>query len=367
MKRQKILFLLCFSCLCFSCKKEKKTSEDSFNRKAMLENYAKNLIQPSYIDLQNKVSVLKTATSAFIQNTTLDNLQSMQLAWEEAYKTFQYANAYNFGPAGEQGLMKGLVEEIGTFPVSPTKIEDAITNNNANFNDFNRDARGFLTVEYLIFNLNNDNNAILTAFNNNLNRKNFLSGVVDNIQQRVDAVLSAWNGSYYNDFIQSDGTSSGSSTSLLYNEFIKSFESIKNYKLGIPLGKMAGQTQSEPTLVEAYYSGKSLDMIKVHLQAIENIWYGKDKNGNDGIGFYEYLESVEGGKQLIENTKNQWNAVMSTLNAVPSSPSLSTQIQNAPLPVENLHTEIQKHTRFFKSDMSSLLGIAITYSSGDGD
>jgi uncharacterized protein len=40
--------------------------------------------------------------------------------------------------------------------------------------------------------------------------------------------------------------------------------------------------------------------------------------------------------------------------------------QNHPT-VDALHTELQKHTRFFKSDMSSLLGIAITFSSGDGD
>mgnify|MGYP007059449494 CR=1 FL=1 len=35
--------------------------------------------------------------------------------------------------------------------------------------------------------------------------------------------------------------------------------------------------------------------------------------------------------------------------------------------LENLHTEMQKLTRFFKSELSSLLGISITYSSGDGD
>jgi len=367
MKTKKIsLILFCVSCLLLSCKKEQKQSEDSFNRKAMLENYAKNLIKPAFTELQNKLNTLKTASSDFIQNTNVTTLQNLQTAWEEAYTAFQYANAYNFGPAGEQGITKSLVEEVATFPASATKIENAIMNNNANFNDFNRDARGFLTVEYLIFDVNGNNNAVLTAFANT-NRKNFLSGAVDNIQQRIDAVVNAWNGSYYNEFINAEGSSAGSSTALLYNEFVKSFESIKNYKLGIPLGKRPGQTTTEPTLVEAYYSGKSLKMLQNHLQSIENIWYGKDKNGNDGIGLYEYLESVEGGKQLIESTKTQWNAVKTVLNSIPSTPSVSTQIQNAPAPIENLHTEIQKHTRYFKSDMSSLLGIAITYSSGDGD
>lgn len=367
--RTKKILLLCFTCvLCvlYGCKKEKKQNEDSFNRKAMLENYAKNLIKPAFIELQNKVNTLKTTVSDFVQNTNLTTLQNLQSAWQDAYIAFQYVNAYNFGPAGEEGITKALVEEIGTFPVSTVKIENAIANNNANFNDFNRDARGFLTLEYLIFDFNNDNNAVLSAFSNP-NRKNFLTGVVDNIEQRVNSVANAWNGTYYTDFINADGSSAGSSTALLYNEFVKSFESIKNYKLGIPLGKRPGQTSTEPTLVEAYHSGKTLTMLQNHLQAIENIWYGKDKNGNDGIGLYEYLESVEGGKTLIENTKTQWNAVKNALNAIPDTPTISMQIQNAPVPLENLHTELQKHTRFFKSDMSSLLGIAITYSSGDGD
>lgn len=366
MKTRNIFLLITVSFLLWSCKKEKKQSEDQFNRKMMLENYAKNLIKPDFIELQTKVNLLKSASSAFVQNTNLTTLQNLQSVWEETYTAFQYVNAYNFGPAGEEGITKSLVEEVATFPVSATKIESVIANNNANFNDFNRDARGFLTMEYLIFDVNGDNNSILTAFSST-NRKNFLLGVTDNIKQRIDAVVTAWNGSYYNDFINADGSSAGSSTSLLYNEFVKSFESVKNYKLGIPLGKRPGQTTTEPTLAEAYYSGKTLKMLQAHLQNIENIWYGKSRNGNDGIGLYEYLESTEGGKQLIESTKTQWNAVKNALNAIPDTPKISVQIQTAPAPVENLHTELQKHTRFFKSDMSSLLGIAITYSSGDGD
>lgn len=350
-----------------ACKKEKKQSEDGFNRKAMLENYAKSLIRPAYLDLQAKVELLLTAATNFTQNVNLTNLQNLQTAWTEAYVAFQYANAYNFGPAGEEGIRKALVEEIATFPVSTTKIENAIANNNANFNDFNRDARGFLAIEYLIFDLNDNNSAILSAFSSSSNRRDFLIGAINNLKQRIDNVVNAWNGAYYNDFINSDGSSAGSSTALLYNEFVKSFESIKNYKLGVPLGKRPGQTTTEPQRVEAYYSGKTLTMLQHHLKAIEHIWYGKDKNGDDGIGFYEYLQSVEGGNQLIQSTVTQWNSVLNALNAIPAVPPISTQIQTAPVPVENLHTELQKHTRFFKSDMSSLLGIAITYSSGDGD
>ncbi len=363
---RKVLLIAVCSLLFSACKKNNSEPSERFDRAKMLENYAQNLIKPAYQDLQNQVNTLKTASDAFIANTNLQNLQTLQSAWENAYISWQYANAYNFGPAGEQGIRKGLIEEIGTFPVSESKIENAITNNNANFNDFNRDARGFLALEYLIFHLSNDNNAILANFSS-ANRKNFLSGVVNHIKTRVDEVVAAWNGSYFNEFISNVGTDVGSSTSQLYNEFVKSFESIKNFKAGLPLGRRPGQTQAEPTRVEAYYSGKTRQMIGEHLKAIENIYYGKAKDGSDGIGLKEYLENVEGGGNLIASTENQWVVVKNTFNAVPQTPRISEQILSSPTAFDNLHTELQRHTRFFKSDMSSLLGIAITFSSGDGD
>ena len=360
------ILILVFLVVISACKNKNSDPAERFDRAKMLENYAQNLIKPAFQDLQSQVNILQAATNNFVQNTDLQNLQSLQTAWENAYLSWQYASAYNFGPAGEQGLRKGLIEEIGTFPVSETKIEDAIAGGNANFNDFNRDARGFLAVEYLIFNLNEDNAAILANFAST-NRKNFLLGAVSNLKTRIDEVVAAWNASYLNEFISNAGTDAGSSTSQLYNEFVKSFESIKNFKLGLPLGKRPGQTQAEPTRIEAYYSGKTLKMIREHLQAVENIWYGKDKNGNDGIGFKEYLGSVEGGTNLIVSTENQWLAVREALNAIAPSPRISTQIISTPTALDKLHNELQKHTRFFKSDMSSLLGIAITFSSGDGD
>jgi uncharacterized protein len=350
----------------WSCDPKKSEPESSFDRTKMLDNYANNLIKPAFLDLQNQINILKNNADAFVQNTNTQNLTNLQTAWENAYTAWQYTNAYNIGVASEQGLQKSILEEIATFPISTTKIENAITNNNANFSDFNRDARGFLAIEYLVFSLNDDNNAILTLFNNT-NRKNFLTNAIQNLKIRLDNVVNAWNNGFTSEFIQNNGTDVGSSTSILYNEFVKSFEQIKNLKVGLPLGKKSTQIQIFPDKVEAYYSGKTLKMLTNNITAIENIWRGKSKNGNLGISFRDYLANVEGGNALINSTETQLTAIKNALNNVSTTTRISTQVQNSPTAFDNLHTELQKHTRFFKSDMSSLLGIAITYASGDGD
>lgn len=356
------------SALIVACgKSDSGGSSNNFDRKAMLQNYADNLIKPALNDFQSKINTLKTATDAFTTAPDADKLTTLQTAWDDAYSSWMYANAYSFGPAGEEGIRKGLVEEIGTWPVNTTTIENNITTNNTALSEYNRDNRGLDAVDYLINDLNGNNNAIITAFTGSANRKTYLTAVVNKIKTQVDAVLTEWNGAYAAAFVANDGTDVGSSTGEFYNEFIKSFESIKNFKVGIPLGKQAGQTATEPTKVEARYSRKSLKYIRLHVQAIDDIWNGRSKTGVDGIGWKEYLDAVTGGKDLITRTEDQMAAIKTALNAIPDSPSLEEQISTNNAALVTLYTELQKHIRNYKSDMSSLLGIAITFSSNDGD
>jgi len=353
--------------LAVGCDKNGKDPTNNFDRGAMLRNYADNLIAPAFGSVQSKLSSLKVVAEGFNTVLSSDALEVLQAEWANAYTEWQYANAYNFGPAGEDGLRKGLIEEVGTFPASESKIEAVIAAGTWNLNDFERDARGFLALEYLIFGKNQSNDEIVAAFANSASRRAYLLALCQNLNDRVGDVQNAWNGSYRTQFVQNAGTDVGSSTSQLYNEFVRSYESIKNFKLGLPLGKRTGQTQAEPHLVEAYYSGQTLTMLKAHVAAIEDIWLGRSRTGQDGIGFREYLDNVEGGKDLIVSTEAQLAALKSALANVPESPALSEQISGDKSFLEALYVEFSKMTRFFKSDMSSLLGIAITYSSGDGD
>jgi predicted lipoprotein len=353
--------------LMISCGKNGEDPKSDFDRKSMLQNLANNLIQPAFKDLQQKVDILKANCDNFVAATNEANLLSLQIAWDDAYSSWMYANAYNVGPAGEEGIRKTLVEEIGTWPANITTIENNILSNNVSLNDFYRDNRGFNAIEYLIFDSNSSPNKITVAFSTSENRKNYLSAIVAKLKGQVDAVVKGWESGYATNFIMNDGTSVGSSTALFYNEFVRSYESIKNFKVGVPLGKRAGQISTDPTKVEARFSGKSLKYLKLHILAIDDIWNGRTKSGEDGIGWKEYLDQVTGGKELIVQTEAQMEVLKSSLNNIPDTPSFEEQINSNFQALAQLHTELQKHTRNYKSDMSSLLGIAITFSSGDGD
>jgi len=350
-----------------ACDPKGGSDTPNFDRKAMLQDYVTNLIRPAYGDLRAKAQTLHDAAQAFESAPSLSALQTLQNAWQTTAIAWQYANAFNFGPAGEEGLRKSLVEEIGTFPANSAKINAAMAAGTWNLNDFNRDARGLPAIEYLIFPAAGDDAAVLAAFNASPARGQYLTALTQDLRARVAAVHDAWLGNYATDFVENAGTDAGSSTSQLYNEMVRSFEALKNFKLGLPMGRRPGQTMPEPQLVEAPYSGASLVLLGHHFNAIEGIWRGKNAAGVEGIGFRAYLENVEGGPALIQSTEAQLAAARAALEAVPEAPVLSEQIAQSPAAVEALYIEIQKLTRYLKSDMSSLLGIAITYSSGDGD
>jgi len=358
-------FLLLLLVALASCDGGGDTTDD-FDRSAMLSDYATKMIQPALSDLAAASQGLSNAVELFTGAPTETNLETVQEKWTTAYLAWQNANSYNFGPAGEAGTRKGLIEEIGTFPASTTKIEDRISSGVWNFTDFDRDARGFLAMEYLIFRRDNNNAAIVNAFSVN-NRRVYLKDLAADLKSRIDLVKDNWQGDYLMGFIENDGTDVGSSTSVIYNEFVKSFEALRNFKLGLPLGKRPGQVQTEPQLVECYYSGVSRAALLLDYYNCLDFWYGRVSGGEDFTGFREYLLAVEGGPALVESTEAQIAKTTTAILAIPTTPDLADLISQNNPQVDSLYTELQKLTRFFKSDMSSVLGISITFSSGDGD
>lgn len=367
-------FIFCASAILilWGCGSENgnNTTPDSFNRVSLLTYYADSLIIPEYIKLDNKVNSLKVAVSEFVASPSENTLSNAKSVWKEAYGQWQVCSPFNFGPA--QGTFGTLLEDIGTFPIRVTGdqtkkgIEEYIAAGDNSLNNFARDTRGFLGVEYLLY--ESESSIVIAKFTGDegKKRRDYVMAILNDIVNKIHSVNTQWS-SFRAEFINNNGTDAGSSTSELYNEFVKSFESLKNYKYGLPLGTRPGQTQSEPDKVEAYYSGTDFVMSKKHWESIERLWHGKTTNGYDGIGFEEYVASAVNGKDLVNSTNAQIQSINNAFGKFPASMSLSTAIVSNRAAVESINTELQKLTRFIKSDMSSLLGISITYSSGDGD
>lgn len=352
--------LFCLSLL-MGCNDTENGPEVTFDRAEMLENMADNIILPRLQAFQSEATELHAAVNAFAQDVNAENLAAARSAWADAAEDWQYVSAFGFGPGD---LSLGPIGSVlGTFPADASAIEQAIAAQDFSLNNFRRDVRGLYALEYLLYGPqpNQDNTLSFYQASEGAARLAYLQAVSDNLNTNTGQVVSEWQSGYRSSFIENDGTSAGSSAAQLFNAFSQDFEVLKNFKVGLPAGNRSGQTSAEPTKVEAYYSGMSRQLLDDHFNSVVSLW-----EGGDGPGFREYLLSVEGGPALVQATEEQIIQVEQDLASLPDEP-LSQLIEQDAASVDNLYTELQKLTRFFKSDMSSLLGIAITYNSGDGD
>ncbi|MEM0941205.1 MAG: imelysin family protein [Bacteroidota bacterium] len=363
-----ILALFFFAALT-SCKDDDESGnggespppEVTFDRSVFLEDMATELIIPNFEALENSTDSLALATENFTTDATEENLAVLREAWVEAVTDYQHCSAFGFGP-GDLTLGP-FASVLGVFPVDEFEVEQNINDENFDLvNTFSRDIRGFYTVEYLIYGKGETDAELISAFDQE--RKDYLTLIVDELDETFKSIVDEWNTSYLDEFISNDGTSSGSPTSLLYNEFVKDYENMKNFKVELPAGLTAGQETVDPTLVEAYYSGISTELIEHNFENSKNIWYGRTRDGEDIEGFQEYLDSVEGGPDLIVTTIAAIARIDDAIAAVPEG-KLSDHVETDE--VETLRNELQDNTANFKSSMSSLLGINITFNSGDGD
>jgi len=354
------------SMLLFGCKKkEEENTLATYNRSALLTHYHDRLIMPAFQSLDDAAKALEMASIRFANEPTSANLLQARARLDSAFKFFQYVYAFDFGPAE---LPSGtLTQEIGTFPVDTNQIEAYIAVSDTSFNNFRRDTRGLNALDYLLWGKKQRQLDIMLSVDTVASKRAYIRAVARHLSAQVALAKANWS-NYKSTFVGSTGTEAGSSIANLFNTFNIGFETLKNFKLGLPLGRRAGQAQAEPNKVEAYFSGKSTGYALRHFQHILQVWEGMGANGIDGPGFREYLLAAkEPGARLVSDTEIQVNKAIVSGNNLPLNQPLSGLISANDQRVFDFFNELMATTRFFKSEMASLTGIAISYSSGDGD
>lgn len=349
-----------------SCGSDTGPIVDSYDRTSMLTELSDEVIVPSYDSARVALSELRSSfeqavLDGDVSTTDVDMLRRDYL---NAVRRWQRVVTFNFGPA--EGSLGTLAQELATFPCDTATVEQRIASGDTITTNFRRDTRGFAGMDYLLFARSAEQVSKELSGPESTKRRDYLHSLLVRADNDLSSVAAAWKSSYRAVFISRNGTDAGSSVSLLLNDLNKSFELLKNYKLGLPLGLRAGQTMAEPTKIESYYSGISYELLGLHYSSIKEVWSGRLVSGAQIPSFRSYLLTVVNGPRLVEETESQFARIDAAYGMVSQS-NMGEQIRSNPQALVALHTEMQKLTRFIKSEMSSLLGISITYSSGDGD
>lgn len=356
------LFYLC-SFLFIACSDDSSESmELQYDQKAFLTNIGENVITPRYENLVNKLTDLEKKASTFSTTPSSSELQNLKTSFLSTYEQFQSCAMFDFGPAeGSKNLNR-----FNIYPVNSNTIESNISSGTYNFESANQiDTKGFPAIDYLLY--HSDESTIVSEFTTE-NRKTYLKDIITDLKKEVEIISNSWKSTYTSSFISNTGNSAGSSVALLVNQFNYSFEEGKNFKVGIPSGARSSLGTTYPDKVEAYYSGHSLKLAQIHLNYLKDLYTGTSLDGTNGIGFDDYLNDLE-KSDLNNRIQEKLTVIETTLKGLETIDNgiLSMIVQNNNTSLNNAYDSYSATIPLIKSEMPSILGIAITYQDGDGD
>src|SRR5690606_4961074 len=101
---------------------------DSFDRGAMLANWAVNIIAPAFENFTSSTQDLEDNTNAFVEDPSEANLTTLRASFENAYLDFQTVSMFEIGKAEELNYRNFL----NTYPAAVTAVEEKISSGSYN-------------------------------------------------------------------------------------------------------------------------------------------------------------------------------------------------------------------------------------------
>lgn len=348
---------------------------EDYDKLSLLTNLADNYIIPSLDAYKSKIITLNIHVDSFIVNPNISNLTLLRTNWEEALLNWQDIGFLDFGPS-EYILLR---KQTNTFPIDTTELNNFITLADWNLDYASSyDSKGLQALDYLLFKPGHTELQLITYFQNNTNAKNYLKAVAEDLNQNINFVTNQWV-SYREDFINDfevtqsnfSTNSQGSSISNIINALCLHYEFyVRRGKVGLPLGVFNGFSQLElPELVECYYSGKSTQNLVRSINSLRKYVTGSSYLNNDnGLGLDDYMDFVnaeQSTQQLSTVIDNQFLTILGEVNNI--NGPLSEEIINNKSQITQTYQELQQLVPYIKVDMTSALGVLITYQDNDGD
>jgi hypothetical protein len=348
---------------------------EDYDKLSLLTNLADNYIIPSLDAYKSRIITLNIHVDSFIENPSISNLTLLRTNWEEALLSWQDVGFLDFGPS-EYILLR---KQTNTFPIDTTELNNFITIADWNLEyTSSYDSKGLQALDYLLFKPGHTDSELITYFQNNTNAKNYLKALTEDLNQNISYVTNQWV-SYREDFINDfevtqsnfSTNSQGSSISNIINALCLHYEFyVRRGKVGLPLGVFNGFSQLElPELVECYYSGKSTQNLVRSINSLRKYVTGSSYLNNDnGLGLDDYMDFVnaeQNSQQLSTVIDNQFLTILDELNNI--NGPLSEEIINNKSQITQTYQELQQLVPYIKVDMTSALGVLITYQDNDGD
>ena len=341
--------------------------QDGFDRQAMLTHWADNIIIPAYQSYLGQLEQLQTATQAFTGTPEGTPLATLRDAWLEAYLAWQHVEMYEIGKAEEIGLRN----TTNIFPTDAAAIEENIRTENFTLDlPSKNDEQGFPALDYLLF--SGGDAAVIARFADEATGpayRTYLTGVVNRLVDLTRQVVTDWDSSYRDTFVNNTGSSATSSFNKLANDYLFYYEkSLRAGKVGIPAGVFSGTPL--PETVEGRYAGYASKPLFIEaLTATQDFFNGKHFASNqEGDGFKSYLQYLSAnkdGEDIGAQINQQFGNVYTVAEALDNNFGQQISTKNEALLVT--YDQLQQNVVLMKVDMFQALNVKVDFVDADGD
>jgi predicted lipoprotein len=369
MTTKRIFTILMLGLLFWACDtegEEPAPQQDSFDRAAMLANWADNIIIPAYQAYVSRLDDLTEAKNAFLTESSEANFSQLRDRWLDAYTAWQQVSMFEIGKAEQLTLR----DYTNIFPTDANKIESYLSGADYKLElPSARSQQGFPALDYLLFGSADTDAAVLARFNESEDMRAYLDQLVTRLNNLATQVLDDWENGYRNTFVSNSGSEASSSVNKMLNDYMFYYEkALRAGKVGIPAGVFSNTPLSDR--VEALYAGNASKVLfETALDATVDFFNGVHFDGSgSGAGLADYLaflNTISGGERLDAMINNQFDKAKSAANPLPDN--FFEVVENDNLALLQLYDELQANVVLMKVDMFQALNVKVDFVDADGD
>lgn len=315
-----IITALCIAALLFlvsSCKKDNSLNTNLTNGTTTLEgqfltDYATNLVNPNYQDIQAKANIMLTASNTLIATTNDANLQAMRTAWINTRGAWESCEGFLFGPVEDFNYDPTMDD----WPVNKVDLDSLLASKNplsvSDINPLATTLKGFHAIEYIIFGVGSTRKAAdITA-----REKVYLASLTQSLYNTTTQLRNSWDPSQPNNYtLQVTTAGTGSTTFPTRQKFFLTLvgsmadicNEVANEKMQTPLAAQ------DSTLDESSFSHNSVTDFTNNITGVLHA-YLTTYNGTSGHSLSELVRTKN--TSLDVTIQSQINAAIASFKGI---------------------------------------------------
>jgi len=345
---------------------------------AVRNHLAYEVAVPTFAALAASADLFTQSLTTLDADPTAAHLVAAQDGWRALRLAWKRSRVLGFGPA------KAIEAQVDWVPANLERVEEAIaarTFDAAAIQKLGTSARGFLALEYLLFDAQAGNVVVLDAFLGSPDRRALARALASDLAVAFGEISAAWDpqrGDYAGELAGAGEDSTAYPTSknavdALVNESIFVVEYVLGDELAKPLG-LRNDGVAQPDLVIAGRSDASLADSIAQIESFQVVYTGAmptDASLDDAgaakttKGGLSDLVRARGSASLDDDVRAATQAAIDALRAVP--PPLRTAIQQDPASVQRAYDSVRVLKNLLASDVATKLGATLSFNDNDGD